>query len=170
MGWSQDTLSAVADFTTAFGSRGLSGGPAPEQIKNFVVHELPRVTFSYLWTYDLYVPVRNAFDACRSITRASGRGLGLGNQTFLGPEKWHRAVRRVPFGAQKSRDFRLPIRIRLSILMPIHSSASKRFFYSSRPDPDPPKCCRSGSTSRACRLRSETGSEENLYQFGIFTL
>jgi hypothetical protein len=34
IGWSQDTLSAVADFTTAFGSRGLSGGPAPEQIQN----------------------------------------------------------------------------------------------------------------------------------------
>jgi hypothetical protein len=35
IGWSQDTLSAVADFTTAFGSRGLSGGPAPEQIQNY---------------------------------------------------------------------------------------------------------------------------------------
>ncbi len=30
---------------------------------------------SYLWTYDLYGPVRNAFDAGKSITRASGRGL-----------------------------------------------------------------------------------------------
>jgi hypothetical protein len=28
---------------------------------------------SYLWTYDLYGPVRNAFDAGKSITRASGR-------------------------------------------------------------------------------------------------
>ncbi len=44
---------------------------------------------TYLWAYDLYGPVRNAFDAGKSITRASGKGLG--------PVKWHRAVRRVPF-------------------------------------------------------------------------
>ncbi len=29
--------------------------------------------FSYLCTYDLYGPVRNVFDACKSITRESGR-------------------------------------------------------------------------------------------------
>jgi hypothetical protein len=29
-------------------------------------------------------------------------------ETFLGPVKWHRAVRRVPFGAQKNRDFQGP--------------------------------------------------------------
>jgi hypothetical protein len=34
---------------------------------------------SYLWTYDLHGPVRTAFDADNSITRASGRGLGPGN-------------------------------------------------------------------------------------------
>jgi hypothetical protein len=28
-----------------------------------------------LWAYDLYGPVRNAFDAGRTITRASGRGF-----------------------------------------------------------------------------------------------
>jgi hypothetical protein len=39
-----------------------------------------------------------------SITRASGRGLGPGIETFLAPVKWHRADRRVPFGAQKSRN------------------------------------------------------------------
>jgi hypothetical protein len=54
--------------------------------------------FSYLSTYDLYSPVRNVFDACRSIKRASGRGLGPGNRKFLGPVKWHRDDRRVPFG------------------------------------------------------------------------
>jgi hypothetical protein len=43
--------------------------------------------------YDLYGPIRNAFDAGKSITRASGRGLG--------PVKWQRAVGQVPFGAQK---------------------------------------------------------------------
>ncbi len=40
--------------------------------------------------------VRNVLDACRSITRASGRGLGPGNQDFLGPVKWHGAIRQVP--------------------------------------------------------------------------
>jgi hypothetical protein len=40
---------------------------------------------SYLCTYDLYGPVHNVFDACRSITRASDRGLGPGNQDFFGP-------------------------------------------------------------------------------------
>jgi hypothetical protein len=32
--------------------------------------------FRYLWTYDLYGPECNAFEAAKSITRASGRGLG----------------------------------------------------------------------------------------------
>jgi hypothetical protein len=39
---------------------------------------------SCLWTYDLYSPVRNAFDKGTTITRASGRGLVPGNQDFLG--------------------------------------------------------------------------------------
>jgi hypothetical protein len=39
-----------------------------------------RICNSYLLTYDLYGPVRNAFDAGKSVTRASGRGLGPGNQ------------------------------------------------------------------------------------------
>ncbi len=53
-----------------------------------------------------------------------GNDWALEIETFLGPVKWHRAVRRVTFGTEKSLDFRLPIRIRLSILMPILSSAS----------------------------------------------
>jgi hypothetical protein len=36
-----------------------------------------------------------------SITWASGRGFGPGNGDFLGPVKWHRANRRVPFVAKK---------------------------------------------------------------------
>ncbi len=59
---------------------------------------------SYLCTYDLHGPVLNVFDACRSIKRARGRGLGPGNREFLGPVKWHRAYRRVPLGAQKTQD------------------------------------------------------------------
>jgi hypothetical protein len=46
---------------------------------------------SYLWTYDLYGHVRNAFDAGKSITRASGRGLSPGNRDFFGRCRWHRA-------------------------------------------------------------------------------
>jgi hypothetical protein len=36
-----------------------------------------------------------------SITWTSGRGLVPGNREFLGPVKWHRADRRVLFGAKK---------------------------------------------------------------------
>ncbi len=56
---------------------------------------------SYLCTCDLYSPVHNVLDACISIMRASGRGLGPGSREFLGPVKWHRADRRGPVGAQK---------------------------------------------------------------------
>ncbi len=38
---------------------------------------------SYLWTYDLYGPVRYAFDAGKSVTRAIRRGLGPGNRDFF---------------------------------------------------------------------------------------
>jgi hypothetical protein len=33
-----------------------------------------------------------------------GGGWALEMESFLGPVKWHRADRRVPFGAQKTRD------------------------------------------------------------------
>jgi len=56
-----------------------------------------------LCTYDLYGPVRNVFVAGISITRAVGGGWALELESFLGPVKWHRADRRVPFGAQKTR-------------------------------------------------------------------
>ncbi len=48
---------------------------------------------SYLLTYDLYGPIHNFFDVGKSIMRASGRGLGPGNQDFFGPVKWHQAIR-----------------------------------------------------------------------------
>jgi hypothetical protein len=61
------------------------------------------VIISYLCNYDLYGPVRNVIDACRSITRASGRGLGSGNREFFEPfEMTSSRNRRVPFGAQKT--------------------------------------------------------------------
>ncbi len=34
-----------------------------------------------------------------------GGGWALEIETFFGPMKWHRAIRRVPFRAKKSRDF-----------------------------------------------------------------
>ncbi len=37
-----------------------------------------------------------------------GGGWALEIEIFLGPVKWHRAIRRVPFGVQRSRDFQGP--------------------------------------------------------------
>jgi hypothetical protein len=34
-----------------------------------------------------------------------GGGWALEFESFLGPVKWHRADRRVPFGAQKTQEF-----------------------------------------------------------------
>jgi hypothetical protein len=58
------------------------------------------------WVIAIYAPmintpVHNVLDACISITRAGGRGWALEIESFFGPVKWHRADRRVPFGAQK---------------------------------------------------------------------
>ncbi len=38
-----------------------------------------------------------------------GGDWALEMESFLGPVKWHRAARRVPFGAQKTPDFEGPI-------------------------------------------------------------
>ncbi len=43
------------------------------------------LVFNYLCTYDLYSTVHNVLDACISITRASGQGLGPGILEFFGP-------------------------------------------------------------------------------------
>jgi hypothetical protein len=69
----------------------------PSSVKNLKIF-----LFSYICTYDLYGPVPNAFDAAASITVLGqvGGGWALGMETFLGPVKWHRADRQVPFGAQ----------------------------------------------------------------------
>jgi hypothetical protein len=55
-----------------------------------------------------YFFARKLHQRAASITRASGWGLGPGNQCFLGPVKWHRVYMRVPFGAQKTRDIQGP--------------------------------------------------------------
>ncbi len=73
------------------------------------------IYISYLCTNDLYGPVRNVFDAWISkITRASGRGLAMEIESFLGPVKWHRSKRRVPFGAQK---ILIPMEVHLKIFI-----------------------------------------------------
>ncbi len=57
-------------------------------IRNFVskcIEWNGQTHISYLWTYDLYGPIRNTFDAGKHITRASGRGLGPENREFFEP-------------------------------------------------------------------------------------
>ncbi len=41
-------------------------------------------------------------DGACSLRREVGGGWALKFESFLGPVKWHRADRRVPFGAQKT--------------------------------------------------------------------
>jgi hypothetical protein len=55
---------------------------------------------SYLGTYDLCGPVRNVLMQADPIRGQVGGGWALDIDTFFGPLKKHRAVRRVPFGAQ----------------------------------------------------------------------
>ncbi len=50
---------------------------------------------SFLCTCD-HRPLGTILNTCRYITRASGRGLGPGTvdiESFLGPVKWHRAIK-----------------------------------------------------------------------------
>jgi hypothetical protein len=64
---------------------------------------------SYSCTYDLYGPVRNVFFFLMRADTLRGQVGGrwaLEIESFLGPVKWHRADRRVPFGAQKSLGWR----------------------------------------------------------------
>jgi hypothetical protein len=53
---------------------------------------------NYLFTYDLYSPVHNVL----YVGPGMFWGLGPGIRKFLGPVKWHRVDKRVPFGAQKN--------------------------------------------------------------------
>ncbi len=54
-----------------------------------------------LCTYDLYSPVRMLLMRANPLLGQVGGGWALEIESFLGPVKWHRADRRVPFGAQK---------------------------------------------------------------------
>jgi hypothetical protein len=42
------------------------------------------------------------------LRKQEGGGWALEIESFLSPGKWHRAERRVPFGAQTTRDFQGP--------------------------------------------------------------
>jgi hypothetical protein len=57
---------------------------------------------SYLCTYDLYSPVHYVLERAYPLRGQVG-GWALEIESFMGPVKWHRADRRVPFGAQKTR-------------------------------------------------------------------
>jgi hypothetical protein len=46
-----------------------------------------------------------------------GGGWALEIESFLGPVQWHRADRRVPFGAQKTREIPLQFRINEIIII-----------------------------------------------------
>jgi hypothetical protein len=62
----------------------------------------------------LYVMI---FDACRSITLASGSGLGPGNLKFIGSMPFHRA--------QKTLDFQGTTPFPLALVMDLHASKTK---------------------------------------------
>jgi hypothetical protein len=56
-----------------------------------------------VYRYELMTyTARTYYDVGKSITRASGRALGPGNQDFFEPCEIAQDVRQVPFGAQKS--------------------------------------------------------------------
>jgi hypothetical protein len=110
-GWALTDIKDEGDeLLDGAGEGGAAGLQGQLPVRHLALLNLQRVHLprnlsnnSYLCTYDLYGTVCNVFDACRTITRASERGWSLEIETFLGSVKWHRAVRRVPFGAQKSR-------------------------------------------------------------------
>ncbi len=93
-----------SESSTLYSGSQINADPDPSQ--TLPSQKLEFWPFSCLWTCDLYDPVCNAFDAGNIHKRGQvGRGWALDIETFLGPVKWHWAVRRVPFGAQKSRVF-----------------------------------------------------------------
>jgi hypothetical protein len=74
-----------------------------------MAHKSLNKKINYLCTYDLYDPVCNAFDTGSIHYLGKWEGVGpLEIEIFLGLVKWHRAERRGPFGAQKTRDFQGP--------------------------------------------------------------
>ncbi len=77
-----DSIPCSAEGLRVGGGGGERSGPSKKLFRQY------QLFMQYLCTYDLYGPVRSAFDLMRaaSITRASGRGLGPGNLDFLEPQ------------------------------------------------------------------------------------
>ena len=68
----------------------------------------------YIRKIAIYAPMIYTAQCVMFLMRADtlrgqiGGGWTLEMESFLGPVKWHRADRRVPFGAQKTREFQGP--------------------------------------------------------------
>jgi hypothetical protein len=115
----QVQLPAISHPTALQDPRKLAYRSSYSQLNLITAHN------SYLRIYDLYGPERNAYDASKSSTRASGRGWTLHIEIFLGPVKWHRD-RRVPFGAQKNLRFPGPNPLPLDQVMDLLASKALR--------------------------------------------
>jgi hypothetical protein len=92
---------------------------------NLKAYVVCHIYASYLWTFDLYGPVPvyiMLLMQANPLRGQVGRSWALEIKTFLGPVKWHRAVRQVPFGAQKSRDFQGPTPLPLPQVMDLPAS------------------------------------------------
>jgi hypothetical protein len=70
-------LNSLNEYRTVLAVKKLAKGC------NATWAEINMKWIDYLCTYDLYSPVHNVLDACMSITRASGRGLGPGILVFF---------------------------------------------------------------------------------------
>ncbi len=70
---------------------------------------------------DLYAPY-NAFDAVKSITRASERGLGPGNQDFFGPCEMSSSCQASAIEGPKKSRFPGPNSLRLAQVMDLPAS------------------------------------------------
>jgi hypothetical protein len=57
---------------------------------------------NHLYTYDLYSPCIMFWMRAYPLRGEVGGGWALEFESFLGPLKWHRADRRLPFGDQKT--------------------------------------------------------------------
>ncbi len=64
---------------------------------------IKNIPTSYLWTYNLYGPMRTVIVLMRAdpLRGQVGGDWALEIKTFLGHVKWHRAVRRMSFGDKK---------------------------------------------------------------------
>ncbi len=62
--------------------------PPNGEMKSLVVNvNLKLIYISYLWTYDLYGSLRNAFHVVNPLRGQVGEGWALEIETFLGPVK-----------------------------------------------------------------------------------